>query len=182
MSEANTASKWDIDPTHSDVQFKIRHLVISTVTGAFNKFEGAATMPQDGHFEHADIRFRIDVDSIDTNQEARDQHLKQADFFDVQQFPHIDFRSTSFAKKSGDDYELRGELSMHGETREVVLAAAYGGIEKDSYGNTKIGFEVSGKINRKDFGLSYHALTEAGGLALGEDVKLLANIQLTKKS
>ena len=173
-------NKWVIDPMHSDVQFKIRHLVISTVTGSFKKFEGSASVPQEGRFDDADIRFRIDVDSIDTNQDARDQHLKQADFFDVAQYPHIDFRSTSFTKKGGDNYELKGQLTMHGETREVALDAEYGGIEKDLYGNTKIGFEVSGKINRKDFGLSYHALTEAGGLALGEDVKLTANIQLAK--
>ena len=180
MSETTTTSKWVIDPTHSDVQFKIRHLVISTVTGSFNKFEGSATVPQDNRFDDADIQFRIDVDSVDTNQEARDQHLKNADFFDVEKYPHIEFRSTSFTKKSGDNYELKGQLSMHGETREVALDAEYGGIEKDLYGNTKIGFEVSGKINRKEFGLSYNALTEAGGLALGEDVKLIANIQLAK--
>lgn len=180
MSEATKTTSWVIDPTHSDVQFKIRHLVISTVTGAFKKFEGSAAVPHDDKFDEADIRFRIDVDSVDTNQEARDAHLKNADFFDVERYPHIEFRSTSFTRKNGAAYELKGLLSMHGETREVVLDAEYGGTEKDLYGNTKVGFEVSGKINRKEFGLTYNALTEAGGLALGEDVKLLANLQLSK--
>jgi polyisoprenoid-binding protein YceI len=180
MSQTTTANKWAIDPTHSDVQFKIKHLVISTVTGTFKWFEGSVLLPQDNLFEDADIHFRIDVDSIDTNQESRDQHLKNADFFDVEKYPHIEFRSTSFTRKSGASSDLRGLLTMHGETREVSLHAEYGGTGKDAYGNTKVGFEVAGKINRKEFGLTYNALTEAGGLALGEDVKLTANIQLAK--
>ena len=174
------ANKWVIDPMHSEVQFKIKHLVISTVTGSFNKFEGGATVPQDDHYENAEIHFKIDVDSIDTNQDMRDQHLKGADFFDIEQYPHIEFQSTSFRKAKGDNYELTGNLTMHGVTKEVTLDAEYGGSGKDGYGNTKIGFEVSGKVNRKEFGLTYGALTETGGLALGEDVKLIANLQLAK--
>lgn len=176
------ATKWVIDPMHSEVQFKIKHLVISTVSGSFKKFEGGATVPQDEHFGNAEIHFTIDVDSIDTGQEMRDTHLKNADFFDVEQYPTIEFKSTSFKRKEGNDYALTGNMTMHGVTKEVVLDAEYGGTEKDGYGNTKIGFEVTGKINRKEFGLTYNAVTEAGGLTLGEDVKLAANLQLAKQA
>jgi polyisoprenoid-binding protein YceI len=170
---------WAIDPTHSEVHFKIKHLVISTVTGAFKSFSGKATSAS-GEFENAKVNFSIDVDSIDTNQPQRDGHLKSADFFETDKYPTIDFESTSFTKVKGDDYKLSGKLTMHGVTKPVELDVEYGGSEKDGYGNVKHGFEVSGKINRKEFGLTYNSITEAGGLALGEDIKLLANIQVAQ--
>ena len=170
---------WAIDPTHSEVHFKVKHLVISTVTGAFKSFSGKATSTS-GEFENAKVNFSIDVDSIDTNQPQRDGHLKSADFFETDKYPTIDFESTSFTKVKGDDYKLSGKLTMHGVTKPVELDVEYGGSEKDNYGNVKHGFEVSGKINRKDFGLTYNSITEAGGLALGEDIKLLANIQVAQ--
>lgn len=181
MSATNHFGSWVVDPAHSEVHFKIRHLVISTVTGSFNQFEGSVHPTQDAGFENAKIRFSIDAASVDTNQQMRDDHLRGADFFDVANFPKIEFEATSFRKKSGQDYELSGELSLHGQTRPVTLDAEFGGMEKDAYGNLKAGFEVSGRINRKDFGLSYNAVTEAGGLALGEDVRLVANIQIAKQ-
>ncbi|HTB52739.1 MAG TPA: YceI family protein [Ferruginibacter sp.] len=174
-------TNWSIDPMHSDVQFKIKHLVISTVTGAFKKFSGEATTEGEG-FDNAAITFTIDASSVDTNQEMRDGHLKNADFFDVEKYPTIDFTSTSFKKESGDNYKLAGNLTMKGVTKPVTLDVEYGGSEKDGYGNQKYGFEVTGKINRKDFGLTYNAVTEAGGLTIGEDVKLVANIQIAKKA
>jgi polyisoprenoid-binding protein YceI len=174
-----STTKWAVDPLHSEIQFKVKHLVISTVTGAFNKFEGTATTEND-EFEDAAISLEMDVNSIDTNQEMRDSHLKSAEFFDAETFPKITFKSKSFKKGSGDTFRLIGDLTMKGVTKEVELDAEFGGSEKDHHGKTKIGYEVTGKINRKEFGLTYNALTETGGLALGEDIKLIANIQLSK--
>lgn len=173
------ATTWAVDPTHSEVYFKIKHLVISTVTGTFKSFKGTA-VSQNGEFENAKINFTIDVDSIDTNQPQRDGHLKADDFFAAEKFPTIDFVSTSFTKVKNDEYKLSGNLTMRGVTKPVVLDVEYGGSEKDNYGNLKHGFEVSGKINRKEFGLTYNSITEAGGLALGEDIKLMANIQVAE--
>ena len=174
-------TNWSIDPMHSDVQFKIKHLVISTVTGSFKKFSGEATTEGE-NFDNAVINFSIDAESVDTNQEMRDGHLKNADFFDVEKYPAITFKSTSFKKTSGEDYKLMGNLTIKDITKPVELDVEYGGTEKDGYGNQKFGFEVTGKINRKDFGLTYNAVTEAGGLTIGEDVKLVANIQVAKKA
>jgi polyisoprenoid-binding protein YceI len=179
--DATATTKWVIDPLHSEVMFKVKHLVISTVTGSFSKFEGMAITAEDS-FENADINFAIDVNSIYTGQEQRDVHLKNGDFFEAETFPKITFQSTSFIKTSSENYLLKGDLTLKGVTKEITLTAEYGGIEKDHYGNTKAGFEVSGIINRKEFGLSYNALTETGGLALGENVKLSANIQLAKQA
>ena len=170
---------WAIDPTHSEVHFKVKHLVISTVTGAFKSFSGSATSPT-GDFEDAKIKFSIDVDSIDTNQPQRDAHLKSADFFNTEEYPTIDFESTSFRKAKGDNFKLTGNLTMHGVTKPVELDVEYGGSEKDGYGNVKHGFEISGKINRKEYGLTYNSITEAGGIAIGEDIKLIANIQVAQ--
>ncbi|WP_207421074.1 YceI family protein [Desertivirga brevis] len=177
----NTAQlvKWTIDTMHSEVLFKVKHLVISTVTGSFKSFTGSASFIE-GNLEGADINFSIDVNSIDTNQSQRDGHLKSGDFFDAENYPTIDFQSTSFTQKDDDNYTLVGDLTIRGVTRKVEINAEYGGTEKDAYGNQKIGFEVTGTINRKEFGLTYNALTETGGLAIGENIKLIANIQLQK--
>lgn len=176
-----STTKWVVDPMHSEVQFKVKHLVISTVTGAFKTFSGEA-ITSGNDFENAAINFTLDVNSVDTNQEQRDSHLKSADFFEAETYPEIKFKSTSFIKTSDDDYKLVGDLTMKGITKPVELKAEYGGSAKDAYGNTKYGFEVTGKINRKEFGLTYNALTETGGLALGEDIKLIANIQVAQEA
>lgn len=173
-------TKWSIDPLHSEVLFKIKHLVISTVTGSFTKFEGNVNSSGDD-FENAQINFSIDVNSIHTGQEQRDAHLKNSDFFEIATYPTIQFQSTSFIKTSEAQYILTGDLTMKGVTKEITLDVEYGGSEKDNYGNTKAGFEISGIVNRKEFGLSFNALTESGGLALGENVKISANIQLAKQ-
>jgi polyisoprenoid-binding protein YceI len=174
-------AKWIIDPAHSEVQFKVKHLVISTVTGSFNKFEGSAESSTDD-FDGASINFSIDVDSVDTNQPHRDGHLKAPDFFDVAAFPHITFASTSFTKKSGSDYSLKGDLTIKGVTKPVELAVEFGGLGKDGQGNIKAGFEISGVINRKEFGMAFNAPTETGGLMLGEDIKLVISVQLAKQA
>lgn len=175
-----TATKWVLDPMHSEVQFKVKHLVISTVTGSFKTFEGSLTTDSDD-FSGADIAFSLDVDSIDTNQDQRDGHLKSAEFFDVETYPKITFKSTSFTK-DGDDYKLTGDLTIKDVTNTVTLDVEHGGVAADFYGNTKAGFEVTGKINRKDFGLVWDGVTEAGSVVLGSDIKLIINLQFAKQA
>lgn len=181
MTTTATQSKWAVDTTHTEVHFKIKHLVISTVTGSFKKFSGTANFG-DENFSNPSIHFSIDPSSIDTNQSQRDGHLVSPDFFDVAQYPEIVFESTGMNKVKGDHYKLLGNLTMKGVTKAVELDAEYGGSAKDGYGNTKMGFEVTGTIHRKDFGLNWNMALEAGGLTLGEDVKLIANVQLVKQT
>ena len=178
--ETQTATTWAIDPMHSDVQFKVKHLMISTVTGSFSQYEGRVEMAGDD-FADASISFSAQVDSISTGNEQRDGHLKSAEFFDVEQFPTLTFVSTEMTKTGDNAYGLTGDLTLHGVTKSVMLKAEYGGQMQDFYGQTKAGFDVSGTINRKDFGLVWGGITEAGGVVLGDDVKLVMNIQLTKQ-
>jgi len=173
-------TNWLIDPTHSEVHFKVKHLVISTVTGTFKSFKGSMESENDD-FQDAAIEFTLDVSSIDTNQEQRDGHLKSADFFDAEQFPKISFKSTSF-KKVGDDYELSGDLTLKNVSKSVKLNVEYGGRATDFYGNDKAGFEVSGKISRKEFGLTWDGITEAGAIVVGDDIKLQINVQFAKQA
>ena len=178
--ETQTATKWAIDPMHSEVQFKVKHLVISTVSGFFKSFEGTVESEGD-NFEHAKIDFSIDIDSIDTKQTQRDEHLKSAEFFDAATYPHIKFHSTGFKKIGDDDYELTGDLTIKDVTKQVKLEVEFGGSADDFYGNTKAGFEITGKINRKEFGLTWDGITEAGSVVVGEDIKLTINAQLLKQ-
>lgn len=171
-------TKWAIDTTHSEVQFKVKHLVISTVTGAFKKFSGEVITEGDD-FNNAQVNFSLDVNSIDTNQADRDGHLKSEDFFAAAQYPTVTF-SKGVLKKSGNDYKLLGNLTIRETTAVVELDVEFGGTTKDPWGNIKAGFELNGKINRKDFGLSWSALTEAGGMVVAEEVKLHMNIELVK--
>jgi polyisoprenoid-binding protein YceI len=175
------ATKWNLDPMHSEVQFKVKHLVISTVTGSFKNFEGIA-ISQGEDFENAEIDFSLDVTSIDTNQSQRDEHLKSAEFFDAVNYPKITFKSTSFTKKNDEEYTLTGHLTVKDVTKPVTLKAEYGGSATDFYGNMKAGFEVTGTINRKEFGLTWSGITEAGAIVVGEDVKLIMNVQFAKES
>jgi polyisoprenoid-binding protein YceI len=172
-----TQTKWAIDPTHSEVQFKVKHLVISTVTGSFKKFSGEVVSDGDD-FNNATTTLNIDVDSIDTNQADRDGHLKSDDFFSAAQHKTITFNGK--LTKSGGDYKLTGDLTIRGVSKPVTLDVEFGGVVKDPWGNIKAGFELNGKINRKDFGLAWSALTEAGGMVVGDDVKLHMNIELAK--
>jgi polyisoprenoid-binding protein YceI len=132
-------------------------------------------------FEDADISFSLDIASLDTNQSQRDGHLKSPEFFDAEKYPKITFKSTSLEKTDDDEYKLTGDLTIRDVTKSVTLDAEFGGATDDFYGNTKAGFEVSGKINRKDFGLTWDGVTEAGSIVVGEDIKLLINIQFAKQ-
>lgn len=174
-------TKWISDAAHSEVQFKVKHLVISTVTGNFEVFE-AGMETEDDEFVPAEISFEAQTISVNTNNKDRDNHLRSADFFDAANFPTLSFKSKSFAKKPNETYELVGDLTIKGSTKTVVLAVEFGGQMTDPYGNMKAGFEVTGKINRKDFGLTWNAVTEAGGVVVSDEVRLLINIQLVKQS
>lgn len=175
----STKTKWAVDTTHSEVQFKVKHLVISTVTGSFKKFNGEVVSEGDD-FNNAEVNFTIDVNSIDTNQADRDGHLKSEDFFAAAQYPSITFSKGVLKKSSGNNYKLIGNLTIRETTAVTELDVEFGGITKDPWGNTKAGFELTGKINRKAFGLSWNALTEGGGMVVAEDVKLHINVELVK--
>lgn len=170
---------WAIDTLHSDVQFKIKHLVISTVTGIFRKFDGRIIKEGDD-FNNAKVHFKIDVKSIDTNQKQRDEHLQSGDFFAADEFPEINFESTSFINQGGSDYKMIGNLTMKGVTKSVELNVAYGGSEDNGHGILKHGFEVTGTVNRMEFGMTWNKLTDTGGLGLGENIKVIANIQVAE--
>lgn len=170
---------WVIDAVHSDVLFKIKHLVISNVTGSFKNFSG--NIIADGNdFNNAKVNFEIDVKSIDTNQEQRDAHLKTSEFFDADLYPQITFESTSFLNTKGSDYKMIGNLTLKGVTKPVELHVEYGGSEDNGYGVLKHGFEITGVINRLEFGMTWNTLTDTGGLGLGVDIKLIANIQVAE--
>jgi polyisoprenoid-binding protein YceI len=173
-------STWVLDPTHSEVQFKVKHLVISTVTGAFKKFDGRFETDNDD-FSNAAIRFTLDVNSIDTGQADRDAHLKNADFFDAENYPQISFQSTSFTKKD-NEYSLTGNLTIKDITKPITLKVEHGGTAADFYGNFKAGFDIEGKINRKDFGLTWSAVTEAGSVVVGDEIKLHASVQFARQA
>lgn len=175
----NTATKtvWKIDPTHSEVQFRVKHLVISSVTGSFNQFDGSVESDDDEEFEGAVVRFEADINSISTNNADRDAHLKSDDFFNAEKFPKLLFESTSFTHKGGDSYKLDGMLTIRDVSKPVSLDVVYGGTVVDPYGQTKAGFEVSGHIDRKEFGLSWNAVTEAGNIVVGDQVRLTMNVQ-----
>jgi polyisoprenoid-binding protein YceI len=176
------ASKnWVIDPAHSEIQFKIRHLVISTITGSFRVFSGTMATPQHDDFTNASFALKIDVYSIDTNNTQRDEHLKSADFFEADTYPEIIFQSSDFKHIEGDEHELTGALTIKDVTKTVVLNVLFGGEAKDGFGINRAGFEITGTINRNDFNIHASDVTEAGGLVLGEDIKLHANIQFTNE-
>ena len=172
---------WVIDPAHSEVHFKIRHLVISTITGSFKVFSGTMVTPEHDKFDNAFFTINIDVYSIDTNNRERDEHLKSADFFSADDYPEIVFRSKSFVHHDGDHYKLTGDFTIKGVTRTVTLNVLFGGQAKDGFGISRAGFEITGEINRNDFNIHSSDVTEAGGLVIGEDIKLHANLQFTNE-
>ena len=176
-----TKQTWILDPTHSELQFRIKHLMISTVTGQFNDFKATVETLGDD-FRNAKIHFQATANSIFTNNEQRDAHLKNGDFFDAEKYPLIIFESENLEKIADDEYQLNGTLTMKGVSKKIVLQAEFGGITKDPWGNTRTGFTVTGKINRFDFGMSFGTVTETGGLLLGDEVKINANVQFVKEA
>ena len=170
---------WTIDTAHTEVTFKVKHLVISSVSGRFTEFEGTVESDKED-FTDAKVQFSANINSITTGQEKRDGHLKSADFFDAANHPKLTFTSTEIKKKGDGDYQVKGDLTIRGVTKPVVLEAEYGGVQQDFYGNTVAGFELTGKIDRQQFGLQWNAVTETGGVVVANDVKLLVNVELIK--
>lgn len=170
---------WALDPTHSEVLFKVKHLMISKVTGQFTRFD-ATVQTEEDDLATAKINFTAEIDSISTNNEQRDAHLKNGDFFDAENHPKLTFVSSRLEKISDEEYKLHGTLTMRGNSKEVVLDVEYGGTTQDPWGNTRAGFTVEGKINRKDFGVSFGAVSETGGVMLGEEVSIIAQVQFVK--
>ncbi|HMI08425.1 MAG TPA: YceI family protein [Flavobacterium sp.] len=175
-----STTKWVIDPTHSEIGFKVKHMMFTNVSGKFQKFEASIATEGDT-FENAKIEFTGAIDSLSTGNADRDGHLLSADFFDAAQYPEITFKATAVKKVDESDYEIIGDLTLHGVTKSVKLAAEYSGQMKDPWGNTKAGFALEGKINRKDWGLNWNAALETGGVLVGEEVRLAIELQFIKQ-
>jgi polyisoprenoid-binding protein YceI len=176
----NAQSTWNFDASHSSVRFAVDHMVVSEVEGKFTTFEGTVESATED-FSDAKINFKIDVNSVDTDNAKRDGHLKNEDFFDVTKHPEMTFESISVEKIKEGKYNLIGNLTLHGITKEITLKMSYGGTVKDPWGNTRAGLKVTGSLNRTDFGLKYNSTLEAGGLMLGEEVELSCKMELVKK-
>ena len=174
-----TKTKWVLDPAHSELTFKVKHMMISNVQGEFKNL--SVVVDGDDLFKST-VNATIDASSINTNNEDRDNHLKSADFFDVENHKELSFKSSSFKQKDDDEYELKGILSIKGVSKEVTLDVEFGGINKDPWGNEKAGFSISGKINRKDWGLNWNAALEAGGVLVSDDVKISGDMQFVKQA
>ena len=175
------AIQWKVDPAHTEIQFKVKHLMITTVTGYFKKFDlEVETNTEDFHTAQR-IVFTADIDSIDTNNEQRDTHLKSSDFFHAEEHPQLRFEGRKY-EASGDTAKLHGDLTIRGVTKPITVHVEYGGTVVDPYGQTKAGFTVSGKISRKEFGLTWNAVTEAGSVVVSDEIKIHAEVQLVKQA
>jgi len=172
-------SKWNLDPSHSEIGFKVKHMMFTNVSGKFNAFEATVTN-EDDNFETSKISFSADVASIDTNNTDRDNHLRSADFFEVEKFPKLTFVSTGVKKTGEGSYVVSGDFTIKDVTKTIDLDVEYSGLMKDPWGNTRTGFVITGKINRKDFGLTWNAALETGGVLVGEEVKFNIDVQLVK--
>ena len=173
--ETLVKTKWAVDPMHSELGFRVKHMMISTVSGYFENFE-VNVKSENKDFKDADIEVRIRVNSINTGEKDRDAHLKSDDFFNAENYPEI-----VFVSKAYDGLKLIGDLTIRDITRKVELNVEYNGTVLDPYGQTKAGFELSGEINRKDFGLKWNAVTEAGSIVVADKIKLVMGIQLIKQ-
>jgi len=171
----NTKNTWKIDESHSNVAFKVKHMMISTVSGEFEKFEGSLEAAKE-NFEDAQFEFSLEVASITTNNKDRDTHLKSDDFFNAEKFPKLKFKSTSF-----DGDTLKGDLTIRDVTKPVSLEVEYNGTAVDPFGQTKAGFEFKGEINRKDFNLTWNGVTEAGNIVVSDKVRMIVDAQFVKQ-
>ncbi len=176
------ATKWTLDPAHSEVGFKVKHLMITNVKGLFKTY--SVTAETEGEdFLNSKISFEADAASVDTGNEQRDGHLKSPDFFDVANFPKITFSATGYENVDSDgSYELLGDLTINGISKPVRLDVEFGGVVHDLWGGIRAGFNINGKINRKDWNLNWNAATEAGGLLVSETVAISCDIQLVKQA
>jgi polyisoprenoid-binding protein YceI len=167
---------WNIDSAHSEVGFKVKHLMVSTVRGKFNSFEGS--VKTDGEdLTKAEISFSAKTESINTNNEMRDKHLTSPDFFNSAEFPTLSFKSTKIVKKGDDDFIVTGSLTMHGVTKEITFDAKFNGVTNTDKGGV-MGFEISGSISRQEFGLTWNAPIEKGGVMVSDEVRLDINAEV----
>lgn len=173
-------TKWALDPAHSELTFKIKHLMISNVSGAFKNFS-AKVETVETDFSTANINLTAEMNSISTNNEQRDAHLRSSDFFEVEKFPQLKFTSTEIEQTDDESFNLYGNLTIKGVTKPVKLNMEYNGIVKDPYGQEKAGFFVSGKINRSDWGINLNVALETGGLMLGEDIRIQSEVQFVRQ-
>lgn len=169
--------KWTIDPAHTNIHFKAKHLMITTVSGSFGEFSGSVESLGDD-FSQGKFEFTAKVDSISTGNAERDGHLKSDDFFNAETYPELRFQSKEVKSVDGDNFELIGDMTIRDVTKSVSLNIEVGGIAKDPWGNLKAGFSFSGKMNRKDFGLKFHVVNEAGNLLVSDQIKLEGEVQL----
>lgn len=174
------AIKWCIDPSHSEIQFRVKHLMISTVTGTFKVFDGTLETENEDFRTAKKIEFKAEIESLDTNNEQRDTHLKSADFFHAEQHPYLKFVSNRY-EGNGDEAKLYGDITIRDVTKPIVLDVEFGGLVDDSYGQRKAGFTLDGKISRKEFGLLWGAVTEAGSVVVGDEIKLHCEVQFVKQ-
>jgi polyisoprenoid-binding protein YceI len=173
-------TKWSLDPMHSELQFKIKHLMISNVSGALKNFQ-AEVESEDEDFTTAEISLTAQMDSISTNNEQRDTHLRNSDFFEVEKYPELKFKSTKVEKADSNTFVVSGELTMKGVTKRIKLNAEFNGIVKDPWGNERAAFTVTGKINRTNWGMNFNSVMETGGVMLGEEVKISSELELVKE-
>jgi polyisoprenoid-binding protein YceI len=176
-----TKTKWVLDPAHSELGFKIKHLMISNVSGSFKSFQAEAET-EEADFSTAQIKATAEIASIFTNNEQRDAHLRNSDFFEVEKYPELRFQSTKVEKTDSDTFHLYGDLTLKGVTRPVKLNVEFNGVTKDPWGGQRAGFVVTGKIKRSDWGINFNAALETGGVVLGEEVKIISEIQLVKQA
>lgn len=180
MDTTTSKTTWVLDPTHSELLFKVKHLMITNVKGEFRSFN--ASLESVGtDFSKAKVTATVDADSIFTNNTDRDNHLKSADFFDVENHKELTFEGTSFTKLDDDNYQLKGDLTIKGVTKEISLNVEFGGMAKDPWGNEKAGFSISGKFNRKNWGLNWNAALEAGGVMVSDEVRINGEVQFVKQ-
>ncbi len=179
-SMVSQAQNWTLDNSHSSVNFLITHMIVSETAGSFKKFTTKVETSKED-FTDAKIDFTIDVNSVSTDNEDRDKHLRGSDFFETDKFPEIKFQSSSIKKIKDKSYELKGNLSMHGVTKAVTFQLTFNGVVKDPYGLQRAGFKAKTTIKRTDFGLSWNKTLDAGGLVLSDAVEIVVNIELTKK-
>jgi polyisoprenoid-binding protein YceI len=174
-----TTNNWNLDTVHSGINFSVRHMVVSKVRGRFAKFTGNVELDE-SDLSRSVVEATIDASSIDTGTAQRDDHLKSADFFDVEHFPQIGFRSTGIEKVGGDRYRLTGELTIRDVSREIALDVEYGGRGKDPWGNERVGFTAKGSLDRKDFGLKWNQALETGGVLVSDRVEIELELQAVK--
>ncbi len=174
-------TKWVLDPTHSEIDFKVRHMMITNVKGEFRVFN-AVILTEGDDFSKGSVELNIESGSVFTNNNDRDKHLKSADFFDAENHKELKFTSSSLTKLDDDNYKLNGILDIRGIKKQVSFDVEFGGINKDPWGNLKAGFSLSGKINRKDWGLNWNAALETGGVLVSDEVRINAEVQFVKQA